>query len=157
MTAREAPRPLPGWYWGSSGRCAAVAGACAMATHERGRLSPSGWAFPRSSDGCWRSVALTSTTRRASWRRACAISGTTAHLPLADADEAGLEVIVIDHHVAEPLLPRAVAVVNPNRLDETSTHGALAAVGIAFLLIVAVNRELRRAGWYVAGRPEPDL
>ncbi|HEX3536865.1 MAG TPA: single-stranded-DNA-specific exonuclease RecJ [Stellaceae bacterium] len=83
--------------------------------------------------------------------------GTTAHLPLADADEAGLEVIVIDHHVAEPLLPRAVAVVNPNRLDETSTHGALAAVGIAFLLIVAVNRELRRAGWYVASRPEPDL
>lgn len=83
--------------------------------------------------------------------------GTTAHQPLADAAEAGIEVIVIDHHVAEPLLPRAAAVVNPNRLDETSTHGALAAVGVAFLLVVAVNRELRRAGWYVAGRPEPDL
>jgi single-stranded-DNA-specific exonuclease len=83
--------------------------------------------------------------------------GTTAHQPLADAAEAGIEVIVIDHHVAEPLLPRAVAVVNPNRLDETSTHGALAAVGVAFLLVVAVNRELRRAGWYVAGRAEPDL
>jgi single-stranded-DNA-specific exonuclease len=83
--------------------------------------------------------------------------GTTAHQPLADAAEAGIEVIVIDHHVAEPLLPRAAAVVNPNRLDETSTHGALAAVGVAFLLIVAVNRELRRAGWYVAGRAEPDL
>lgn len=83
--------------------------------------------------------------------------GTTAHQPLADAAEAGIEVIVIDHHVAEPLLPRAAAVVNPNRLDETSTHGALAAVGVAFLLVVAVNRELRRAGWYVAGRAEPDL
>jgi single-stranded-DNA-specific exonuclease len=83
--------------------------------------------------------------------------GTTAHQPLADAAEAGIEVIVIDHHVAEPLLPRAAAVVNPNRLDETSTHGALAAVGVAFLLVVAVNRELRRVGWYVAGRPEPDL
>ena len=65
--------------------------------------------------------------------------------------------IVIDHHVAEPLLPRAVAVVNPNRLDESSPHGALAAVGVAFLLVVAVNRELRRAGWYGAGRTEPDL
>jgi single-stranded-DNA-specific exonuclease len=83
--------------------------------------------------------------------------GTTAHQPLADAAEAGIEVIVIDHHVAEPLLPRAAAVVNPNRLDETSTHGALAAVGVAFLLIVAINRELRRTGWYVASRAEPDL
>jgi single-stranded-DNA-specific exonuclease len=83
--------------------------------------------------------------------------GTTAHQPLADAAEAGIEVIVIDHHVAEPSLPRAAAVVNPNRLDETSTHGVLAAVGVAFLLVVAVNRELRRAGWYGASRPEPDL
>jgi len=59
--------------------------------------------------------------------------------------------------VAEPLLPRATAIVNPNRLDEESPHGALAAVGVAFLLVVAVNRALRRAGWYAAGRAEPDL
>src|SRR5215813_9006087 len=84
--------------------------------------------------------------------------GTNAHLPLADAADAGLEVIVIDHHVAEPLLPRAVAVVNPNRLDETSPHGGLAAVGVAFLLVIAVNRALRQAGWYDSGgRAEPDL
>jgi single-stranded-DNA-specific exonuclease len=83
--------------------------------------------------------------------------GTTAHLPLAEAAEEGIEVIVIDHHVAEPLLPRASAVVNPNRLDESSPHGALAAVGIAFLLVVAVNRGLRRTGWYGSGRAEPDL
>jgi single-stranded-DNA-specific exonuclease len=83
--------------------------------------------------------------------------GTTAHLPLAEAAEAGLEVIVVDHHIAEPLLPRAAAVVNPNRLDETSPHGALAAVGVAFLLVVAVNRALREAGWYRADRSEPDL
>src|SRR5262249_59369350 len=81
--------------------------------------------------------------------------GTTAHLPLAEAAEAGLDVIVVDHHVAEPLLPRAVAIVNPNRLDETSPHGQLAAVGVAFLLAVAVNRALRRAGWYGSGRPAP--
>ena len=84
--------------------------------------------------------------------------GTTSHLPLAEAAEAGLAVIVIDHHVAEPLLPRAAAIVNPNRLDETSPHGGLAAVGVAFLLIVAVNRALRQAGWYnSSGRSEPDL
>ena len=78
--------------------------------------------------------------------------GTNAHLPLAEAAEAGLEVIVVDHHVAEPLLPRATAIVNPNRLDETSPHGSLAAVGVAFLLVVAVNRALRQAGWYSGGR-----
>jgi single-stranded-DNA-specific exonuclease len=83
--------------------------------------------------------------------------GTNAHLPLAEAAAAGLEVIVVDHHVAEPLLPCAAGIVNPNRLDEESPHGALAAVGVAFLLVVAVNRALRRAGWYAAGRAEPDL
>jgi len=83
--------------------------------------------------------------------------GTNAHLPLADAAAAGLEVIVVDHHVAEPLLPCAAAVVNPNRLDEESPHGVLAAVGVAFLLVVAVNRALRQAGWYVGERMEPDL
>jgi single-stranded-DNA-specific exonuclease len=83
--------------------------------------------------------------------------GTNADLPLAAAADAGLEVIVIDHHVAEPLLPRAIAIVNPNRLDETSPHGQLAAVGVAFLLAVAVNRALRRVGWYSGGRTEPDL
>ena len=83
--------------------------------------------------------------------------GITAFEPLAAAAAAGLEVIVVDHHVAEPRLPEAVAVVNPNRLDETKGHGQLAAVGVAFLLAVAVNRALRRAGWYGAGRAEPDL
>ena len=82
--------------------------------------------------------------------------GTTAHAPLAAAAEAGLDVIVVDHHVAEPVLPPAFAVINPNRLDEDNPHGALAAVGVAFLLAVGINRALREAGWYEA-RPEPDL
>src|SRR6266478_1549416 len=83
--------------------------------------------------------------------------GMTAHLPLAEAADAGLDVIVIDHHVPEPTLPAAIAIVNPNRLDEESPHGSLAAVGVAFLLVVALNRALRLAGWYVNGRAEPDL
>jgi single-stranded-DNA-specific exonuclease len=83
--------------------------------------------------------------------------GTNAHQPLAEAADAGLEIIVVDHHAGEPLLPRALAVVNPNRLDEESPHGALAAVGVAFLLVVAINRALRQAGWYAGERAEPDL
>ncbi len=82
--------------------------------------------------------------------------GATAHDALAAAADAGLDVIVVDHHVSEPLLPRALAVINPNRLDDESPHGALAAVGVAFLLVVALNRALREAGWY-SGRVEPDL
>jgi single-stranded-DNA-specific exonuclease len=82
--------------------------------------------------------------------------GATAHEPLAAAAEAGLDVIVVDHHVTEPLLPHALALINPNRLDEESPHGMLAAVGVAFLLVVALNRALREAGWY-RDRPEPDL
>lgn len=82
--------------------------------------------------------------------------GVTAFAPLAEAADAGLDVIVVDHHVAEPHLPRALAVINPNRLDESGAHGNLAAVGVAFLLAVAVNRALRQAGHYAA-RTEPDL
>jgi single-stranded-DNA-specific exonuclease len=83
--------------------------------------------------------------------------GITAYAPLADAAEIGLEVIVVDHHVAEPELPRAVAVVNPNRLDESGALRQLAAVGVTFLLLVAVNRALRGAGWWSAARPQPEL
>jgi single-stranded-DNA-specific exonuclease len=83
--------------------------------------------------------------------------GITAFAPLAAAATVGLAVIVLDHHVAEPQLPAAAAVVNPNRLDETAGHGQLAAVGVTFLLVVALNRALRAAGWYGDGRAEPDL
>jgi single-stranded-DNA-specific exonuclease len=82
--------------------------------------------------------------------------GITAFEALKEAAEGGLDVIIVDHHVAEPRLPRAFAVVNPNRLDDDSPHGQMAAVGVAFLLVVAVNRILREAGWYT-GRAAPDL
>jgi len=83
--------------------------------------------------------------------------GITAFEPLAAAAAMGLDVIVVDHHEAEPVLPEAHAVVNPKRLDESGELGHLAAVGVAFLLVVAVNRVLRDEGWYGEGRPEPEL
>jgi single-stranded-DNA-specific exonuclease len=82
--------------------------------------------------------------------------GATAHAPLAAAAAAGLDVIVIDHHVADAALPPAVAVVNPNRLDDDSPHKYLAAVGVSFLLAVALLRELRRRGRFAASL-EPRL
>ncbi|MCZ6845655.1 MAG: single-stranded-DNA-specific exonuclease RecJ, partial [Alphaproteobacteria bacterium] len=84
--------------------------------------------------------------------------GITAFEALDDAEQAGIDVIVVDHHVAEPRLPAAAAVINPNRLDDESGLGMLAAVGVSFLLAVALNRGLRAAGWYETdGRSEPDL
>lgn len=82
--------------------------------------------------------------------------GTTAFAPLAHAAGLGLECVVLDHHLPEARLPEALAVVNPNRLDETGALGGLAAVGVVFLLVVAANRALRRRGHY-RFRPEPDL
>jgi single-stranded-DNA-specific exonuclease len=83
--------------------------------------------------------------------------GITAFAPLQAAADLGLDVVVVDHHMAEPGLPPAVAVINPNRLDEAPGLGQLAAVGVAYLLVVALNRSLRQSGWYRADRPEPDL
>ena len=82
--------------------------------------------------------------------------GTTSYQAIEKAQEVGLDVVVVDHHVAESSLPEALAVINPNRLDETSPHGRLAAVGVTFLLSVALNRMLRDLGWYKS-RQEPDL
>jgi single-stranded-DNA-specific exonuclease len=83
--------------------------------------------------------------------------GITAFAVLEEAARIGLDVIVADHHVAEPALPRAAAIVNPNRLDERSPHRNLAAVGVVYLLVIATNRLLRRRGWFGPARPEPDL
>ena len=83
-------------------------------------------------------------------------SGTTAFEALAIAAERGQDVIVVDHHAAEPRLPAALAVINPNRCDQNSALGHLAAVGVTFLLIVALNRALRARGHFAAV-PEPDL
>ena len=86
----------------------------------------------------------------------CVDCGTTAHEPLAAAREAGVEVIILDHHASEPVLPPAVAVVNPNRIDKSGEYGYLAAVGVTYLFVIAANRALRAAGYY-AGKEEPDL
>lgn len=83
--------------------------------------------------------------------------GITAFDPLQAAAEAGLDVIVVDHHEAEPRLPAAAAVINPKRLDDASPHKHMAAVGVAFLLVVAVNRALRAMGWFGPHRAEPNL
>ncbi|WP_169544911.1 single-stranded-DNA-specific exonuclease RecJ [Sneathiella aquimaris] len=72
------------------------------------------------------------------------------------AKEIGLDVVIVDHHQAETRLPQAEAVINPKRHDESQEYTYLAAVGVAFLLCVAINRDLRNAGWF-GDRPPPNL
>lgn len=85
--------------------------------------------------------------------------GAMAHEALGMAREAGVDVIVVDHHKCSPELPPTAALVNPNRLDESdlaASFGHLAAVGVAFLLGIALVRTLRKRG-YFEDRKEPDL
>ena len=85
--------------------------------------------------------------------------GAMAFDALQQAHDAGVDVIVVDHHKCAAELPRALALVNPNRLDEcdlAAGHGHLAAVGVAFLLGIALVRTLRKRGFF-DGRAEPDL
>src|SRR5246500_2022122 len=74
--------------------------------------------------------------------------GTTSIEPLAEAKRLGMSVVVIDHHQAGEELPVVDALVNPNRPDDLSGLGHLAAVGLTFITLVAVNRELRSRGFW---------
>lgn len=85
--------------------------------------------------------------------------GAMAFDALRMAGEAGVDVIVVDHHKCATELPPALALINPNRLDEApeaAAHSHLAAVGVAFLLGAALLRTLRERGWF-ATRAEPRL
>ncbi|MEO5612776.1 MAG: DHH family phosphoesterase, partial [Sphingomicrobium sp.] len=86
--------------------------------------------------------------------------GAQAFEALDEAKAAGLDVIVVDHHQCASQLPVTLAMINPNRLDESeigATHGHLAAVGMAFLLGVALLRELRARGRFVGECTEPNI
>lgn len=85
--------------------------------------------------------------------------GAMAFDALKQAHEAGVDVIVVDHHKCASELPLAAALVNPNRLDESdeaAAHGHLAAVGVVFLLAIALVRTLRAQGFFES-RAEPNL
>lgn len=72
--------------------------------------------------------------------------GAAAKLALEAAEDIGLDVVVIDHHLMGETLPPSRALVNPNRADDNSGLGYLAAAGVTFLLLVALNREARTRG-----------
>ena len=103
--------------------------------------------------------ALVELKERGAGVAVCVDCGAQAFDAIDEAKAAGLDVIVVDHHQCASLLPAAFAMINPNRLDESAdgaAHGHLAAVGMAFLLGVALVRELRGRGVFEA-LAEPKL
>jgi single-stranded-DNA-specific exonuclease len=83
--------------------------------------------------------------------------GTTSNVTLLEAGPLGMDVVILDHHQADVQLPKAVAIVNPNRADDLSGLGYLCAAGIVFMTLVALTRELRRRDFFTEARPAPDL
>ncbi len=74
----------------------------------------------------------------------CVDCGTLSHDAIAAAK--GADVVVLDHHLGAESLPPALAVVNPNRQDETVELGHLCAASVVFLMLVEANRLLRDDG-----------
>src|SRR5688572_1448371 len=83
-------------------------------------------------------------------------SGINCHAGVAAAKNAGIAVIVSDHHLPGAALPNADAIVNPNVGGDAFPSKALAGVGVVFYLLLALRRHLRETGRYGAQR-EPDL
>ena len=84
--------------------------------------------------------------------------GSVAFEALEYATSLGLDVIVIDHHISLDDLPNAVAVINPNRLDEKSCYKNLAAVGVSFLFAVALCKSLKEIDFFQKNNLQaPDL
>lgn len=84
-------------------------------------------------------------------------TGISGNEPVAAANTLGMDVIITDHHPQHGPLPAAHAVVNPNRNEDTSTLQTLCGSGVAFYVLMALNRTLRAQGFFKAERPEPNL
>ena len=84
--------------------------------------------------------------------------GVTAVAEVEAAARLGMDVVVIDHHTASQDLPKAVAILNPHQPGCTFPGRELAAVGVAFHLLLALRKRLREAGWFASGTcAEPNL
>ncbi len=83
--------------------------------------------------------------------------GVMAHDPLNHAAKLGMQAVVVDHHQVSEVLPEALAIINPNRHDDLSGTGYMCAAGVTLILVAAINRRLRQAGWWSDDRPQPDI
>ena len=84
--------------------------------------------------------------------------GTLSFEPINYAQNLNVDVIVLDHHQSDIKLPKACALVNPNRYDDTSGLNNLCAAGVCFIFLVALNKKLREEKWFHNNNlKEPDI
>ena len=83
--------------------------------------------------------------------------GTANPKEIALAQDAGCDVIVVDHHKVPENHAKPFALLNPMRSDCTFEYPRIAAVGVAFFLAIGLRRELRKRGFFTPQRPEPQL
>ncbi len=84
--------------------------------------------------------------------------GTLSFEAINFAKENNIDVIVLDHHQSEVKLPNAFSIINPNRFDDNSELQYLCAVGVAYIFLVSLNRELREKKWFSQHKiKEPNL
>lgn len=83
-------------------------------------------------------------------------TGVSANAAIARGNELGIDTVVCDHHTPPAVLPEAAAIINPRLDPEGNPCAELAAVGVSFMLAVALRARLRERGAF-ADAPEPDL
>jgi len=84
--------------------------------------------------------------------------GTLSYSPIEFAKKKNTDVIILDHHQSEIMLPPALAIVNPNRFDDKSELNYLCAAGVCFMFLIALNKRLREQNWFLDNTiKEPDL
>ena len=84
--------------------------------------------------------------------------GTLSYEPINIAKEKKVDVIVLDHHKSDTILPNAHAIVNPNRFDDNSKLNYLCAAGVCFVFLVALNNKLREENWFKTNKiDEPNI
>ena len=83
--------------------------------------------------------------------------GTTSFDAIDYAKSKNIDVVVIDHHKSQEILPKANAIINPNRIDENGEHYYLCAAGVLFVFLVGLNKTLRENGYFNNLIKEPDL
>jgi single-stranded-DNA-specific exonuclease len=82
--------------------------------------------------------------------------GISSFEPLKAMSSVNLDLIVIDHHIPDTILPPAYAIINPKRIDTQKGFEDLCAAGVSFIFLIGLNRELRRKGFF-RNKEEPDL
>jgi len=84
--------------------------------------------------------------------------GTLSFDPIKFAQNQNIDVIVLDHHQSDIKIPKACAVVNPNRYDDTSNLNYLCAAGVCFIFLVGLNKKLRDEKWFIKNKiDEPNI